>query len=282
MLFRFLGSSTKTASQALAPTAIVLLALVLFSGFSLPRRTMLGWCRWINYINPLGWAFESLLINDLAGREFRCTELVPSGPGFDDESLSSRICNVIGAAPGSDVVSGTQHIIEAYNYHPSHRWRNFGILISFMVFFLACTLITSELVAAAKSKGEVLVYPRRSMPKSLKGKREDDVEGKEKRDCVISTATSDTVIEKVPKQSPIFHWRNVCYEVQMKSETRRILDHVSGWIKPGTLTALMVSQMSSTSSRLTSARELAVLVRPRYWTSLPPGSPWVSSQVRCW
>jgi ATP-binding cassette, subfamily G (WHITE), member 2, PDR len=245
MLFRFLGSSTKTASQALAPTAVVLLGLVLFSGFSLPTRTMLGWCRWINYINPLGWAFESLLINDLAGREFRCTQLVPNGPGFDDEPLLSRVCNVIGATPGSDVVSGTQHIIEAYNYHPSHRWRNFGILMSFMIFFLACTLITSEIVAAAKSKGEVLVYPRRSMPASLKGKQEADVEGGEKRDGVISTTKSDTVIAKIPRQSSIFHWRNVCYEVQIKSETRRILDHVNGWIKPGTLTALMVSPMSS-------------------------------------
>jgi ATP-binding cassette, subfamily G (WHITE), member 2, PDR len=247
MLFRFLGSSTKTASQALAPTAVVLLALVLFSGFSLPTRTMLGWCRWINYVNPLGWAFESLLINDLAGREFQCTQLVPSGPGFEDESLSSRVCNVIGATPGSNVVSGTQHLIEAFNYHPSHRWRNFGILISFMVFFLACTLVTSEIVAAAKSKGEVLVYPRRSMPAPLKATPEADVEGGEKRDGVMTTTTSDTIIDKIPKQSSIFHWRNVCYEVQIKNETRRILDHVNGWIKPGTLTALMVCFMFSRS-----------------------------------
>jgi ATP-binding cassette subfamily G (WHITE) protein 2 (PDR) len=49
----------------------------------------------------------------------------------------------------------------------------------------------------------------------------------------------------VQKQVSIFHWENVNYEVQIKSETRTILDSVDGWIKPGTLTALMVrSQMS--------------------------------------
>jgi ATP-binding cassette, subfamily G (WHITE), member 2, PDR len=32
---------------------------------------------------------------------------------------------------------------------------------------------------------------------------------------------------------------NVCYDVDIKGETRRILDHVDGWVKPGTLTALM-------------------------------------------
>ncbi len=31
----------------------------------------------------------------------------------------------------------------------------------------------------------------------------------------------------------------MCFDVKIKSETRRILDHVDGWVKPGTLTALM-------------------------------------------
>ena len=34
---------------------------------------------------------------------------------------------------------------------------------------------------------------------------------------------------------------DVCYDVDIKGKTRRILDHVDGWVKPGNLTALMVS-----------------------------------------
>jgi hypothetical protein len=38
----------------------------------------------------------------------------------------------------------------------------------------------------------------------------------------------------------VFHWEDLCYDIQVKKENRRILDHVDGWVKPGTATALMV------------------------------------------
>lgn len=37
----------------------------------------------------------------------------------------------------------------------------------------------------------------------------------------------------------MFHWSNVCYDIQIKSKSRRILENVDGWVKPGTLTARM-------------------------------------------
>ncbi|OHE91114.1 ABC-2 type transporter [Colletotrichum orchidophilum] len=44
----------------------------------------------------------------------------------------------------------------------------------------------------------------------------------------------------IDRQTAIFHWRNVCYDVKAKkNETKRILDCVDGWCEPGTLTALM-------------------------------------------
>lgn len=39
--------------------------------------------------------------------------------------------------------------------------------------------------------------------------------------------------------SDIFTWRDVCYDVQIKGETRRLLDHVSGFVQPGKMTCLM-------------------------------------------
>ncbi|KAE9566150.1 ZEB2-regulated ABC transporter 1 [Colletotrichum fructicola] len=44
----------------------------------------------------------------------------------------------------------------------------------------------------------------------------------------------------IDRQTAIFHWSNVCYEIKVKkNETKRILDCVDGWCEPGTLTALM-------------------------------------------
>lgn len=45
----------------------------------------------------------------------------------------------------------------------------------------------------------------------------------------------------IQKQTAVFSWRDVVYDIKIKKEPRRILDHVDGWVKPGTLTALMVS-----------------------------------------
>ena len=243
MLFRFMGSSTKTIAQALAPMTVILLAIILFTGFSIPTQYMLGWSRWVNYVNPVAYAFESLLVNDFHGRDFACSALVPSGPGYQAAGLFSKACNVVGSVPGSDTVSGTRHLLEAYGYKNSHRWRNVGILIAFMIIFMGCYLVTSEFIASARSKGEVLVFQRGRLPAALAKQNRGDIEvgpgsasaGKKHENTGNSEA-------KVKQQTSVFHWKNVCYDVKIKSETRRILDHVDGWVKPGTLTALMVGQ----------------------------------------
>jgi ATP-binding cassette subfamily G (WHITE) protein 2 (PDR) len=45
----------------------------------------------------------------------------------------------------------------------------------------------------------------------------------------------------IQKQTSIVSWKDVTYDIKIKGEERRILDNVDGWVKPGTLTALMVS-----------------------------------------
>lgn len=238
MLFRFIGSTTKTASQALAPTIIMVLAAVLFTGFAIPPKAMLGWCRWITYLSPMAWAMESLMINELNGRTFPCTNMVPNGAEYDGLALQSRACDIVGAMPGVDFVTGTQHLMEAYNYKPDHRWRNLGVMVCFLVFFLACNLVSSELVASAKSKGEVLVFPRGKLGSASQGRMSTDVESGPRSRTSMQESAKPT--RDGEKQTSVFHWRNVVYEVQIKATTRRILDNVDGWVKPGSLTALMV------------------------------------------
>lgn len=196
----------------------------------------------MRWINPVSYAFESLLVNELHGREFTCSSLVPSGPSYGSADLLSRTCNVIGSVAGSRVVSGDRYVSESYGYSNSHKWRNLGILLGFMIFFTACTLITSELVASARSKGEVLVFRRGHAPADLRKDLPNDVENGTRHARGAKQAPNNGSSQvNMAKQTSIFHWRNVCYDVQIKSETRRILDNVDGWVKPGTLTALMVS-----------------------------------------
>lgn len=66
MFFRTLASASRTLSQALAPAALLILALVIYTGFAIPVRNMLGWSRWINYLDPIAYGFEALMVSRAA------------------------------------------------------------------------------------------------------------------------------------------------------------------------------------------------------------------------
>ncbi|KAL2867828.1 putative ABC multidrug transporter [Aspergillus lucknowensis] len=241
MFFRFFASITKSIEQALAPSSIILIALVLYTGFAIPVSYMRGWASWLRWLNPVSYGFEAVMVNEFHGREFPCASFVPSGPGYENVSRSEQVCSAVGAAPGSDVVLGTEFVRSSYGYLNSHRWRNFGIILAIAIFLAVCHLVTSELVSAQRSKGEVLVF-RRGKAQRARAKRQQSDEEKTATPTVHSEQVGDGGIidvSGVEKQSSIFHWEDVTYDIKVKGEPRRILDHVDGWIRPGTLTALM-------------------------------------------
>ncbi|KAK4654368.1 Multidrug resistance protein [Podospora pseudocomata] len=245
MIFRTIASSTRTLSQAMVPAAAIILALVIFTGFVIPIDYMPGWCRWINYIDPLAYSFESLMVNEFHGRNFTCTQFVPNLmiPGYGDISPANRACSAIGSIAGSSVVNGDDYINSAFRYYVSHKWRNFGILLAFIAFFTTTYMLAAETVSAAKSKGEVLLFRRGHKPASFKENKGDAESGGVAVAGPVAKAAagyqSDKESGNIQGSTSVFHWNNVCYEVKVKKETRQILNNVDGWVKPGTLTALM-------------------------------------------
>jgi ABC-type multidrug transport system permease subunit len=230
MFFRFIGSVSRSLAQAMAPAAIFILAIIIFTGFVIPVRYMLGWCRWINYIDPVAYAFESLMINEFHNRDFACSSFVPRGTGYDGISGVNRICTQIGSVAGSTFINGDAFIGSSYEYYHVHKWRNLGIIIAFVIGFGAFYIIAAETVSEKKSKGEVLVFRRGHIPASIRASTADDEEAvSERRGSVIKqVATQEDVSAMIQRQTSVFSWRDVCYEVKIKGETRRILDHVDG------------------------------------------------------
>jgi ABC-type multidrug transport system permease subunit len=135
MMFRTIASSSRTLSQAMVPAAVIILALVIFTGFVIPIDYMLGWCRWINYIDPLGYAFESLMVNEFHGRDFTCTQFVPDPgfPGYENVGPNNRVCSSPGSVAGQNFVSGEAYINSSFQYYNEHKWRNFGFVFLFSV-----------------------------------------------------------------------------------------------------------------------------------------------------
>ncbi|KAL0574983.1 Multidrug resistance protein [Marasmius crinis-equi] len=239
MIFRTIGSSTKTLSGSMAPASVIMLALIIYTGFVIPTRDMHGWFRWINHIDPIAYVFESLMLNEFHGREFPCVNFLPSGPGYENATGLERTCAVTGAEEGRASVSGTRHLSESYKYVNSHKWRNFGIIIVFTLFFMAVHLLATEFISAARSKGEVLVFRRGQLPTASRKKDDEETAAvtiQEKRSADMDSNDASGVIQE---QTAIFHWEDVCYDIKIKGQPRRILDNVDGWVEPGKLTALM-------------------------------------------
>ncbi|KAI1372155.1 ATP-binding cassette transporter [Hypoxylon crocopeplum] len=240
-LFRAVASLTGTEQQAMVPASLLLLVLIIFTGYIVQINYMLSWCRWISYLNPVGYGYEALMINEFHGREFPCAVYVPD---YANASLSNVACNALGAIPGQSIVSGDDHIIAQYSYYHSHKWRNVGIIIGMTIFNYLVYFIASEYVTARKSKGEVLIFRRGQAPPSYATKHSDDVEKTVSSPVPVVleksgggyTSSSEEVFRG---STSTFHWNDVCYDVQVKGKPKRILDHVDGWVKPGTLTALM-------------------------------------------
>ncbi|KAJ5157869.1 ABC multidrug transporter A-2 [Penicillium canariense] len=242
-LFRTIGASSRSMAQAMVPSSIFIMILVIYTGFTIPVRDMHPWFRWLNYLNPIGYAFESLMINEFSGRRFPCSDYVPGGPLYADAPLSSKICSQKGAVAGQDFIDGDIYINTTFRYFKSHLWRNFGILCGFYIGFLIAYIVSSEYIRAKPSKGEILVFPRGKIPAFAKKVRQDDdpeEAGQGEKQEIAGAAQSLAVQSAaLAKQTAIFHWENVCYDIKIKGKPRRILDCVDGWVKPGTLTALM-------------------------------------------
>jgi ATP-binding cassette subfamily G (WHITE) protein 2 (PDR) len=143
MFFRSIASLSRTLTQALAPAAVLILALIIYTGFAIPVTYMHGWSRWINYLNPIAYAFESLMINEFHGREFACSSFVPSGPAYASATGTETVCSAVGSVAGSSVVNGDAYINSAYQYYYSHKWRNLGIIIGFMLGLMAVYLLAT-------------------------------------------------------------------------------------------------------------------------------------------
>lgn len=244
-IFRTFGAATKSISQAMTPAAILLFGLTTFTGFVIPTPYMHAWCRWMSWINPLAYVFDALISNEFHNRDFPCSDFVPAGPGYPTTG-DSVTCASVGAVRGSNVVNGDKFIALSYRYFWVHRWRNFGILIAFVIFFLLTYIFIVERSKAAVQKGEILVFQRKTRERLRRLRRKRDIETGSLEKLKSTEldddrrSSKDSFMEtKLLETADIFHWRNLTYTLNIKGEERTILNNVDGWVKPGQVTALM-------------------------------------------
>jgi len=185
------------------------------------------------------------MINEFHNREFPCSTLVPTGVHYNNVAPLERVCSTVGSVAGSTFVNGDAYINTSFRYYRSHLWRNLGIIFAVMIGFGATYLTAAEFISAARSKGEVLLFRRGHTPAvAHKGDEEGVVDDRLTAQGVVAERTTTEIPVNIQKQTAIFHWQAVNYDIKIKGEPRRLLDDVDGWVKPGTLTAVS-SQITS-------------------------------------
>jgi ATP-binding cassette subfamily G (WHITE) protein 2 (PDR) len=244
MIFRSIGSLSRSMAQAMAPAAVFILALIIYTGFTIPVPYMKPWFRWINYLDPVGYAFESLMINEFSGQQIPCSQFIPAGPPgspYANAGPLERVCAAAGSLPGQAALDGDRYLALNYQYYRSHLWRNYGIILALMIFGLAVHLIAVEYISAKRSKGEVLLFPRGKVPDfgPAQGDAENIPDDRATADMMAVEKVATEVPASIQKQTAVFHWSDVDYEIKVKGGTRMLLNKIDGWVKPGTLTALM-------------------------------------------
>lgn len=101
--------------------------------------------------------------------------------------------------------------------------------------------VATELNSSTTSTAEALVFRRGHEPEYMRriGTADEEAIKPTEKSLAYTQETDDEEDTVVPPQKHIFTWRDVTYDIEIKGQPRRLLDSVSGWVKPGTLTALM-------------------------------------------
>lgn len=241
-LFEMITAACDSLSQANAIAGLVMMALSLYSTYIIQTPSMHPWFKWISYILPLRFAFENMLEAEFYARKMDCGgTLVPTGPAYANVSSDYKVCAFIGSQKGQSYVLGNNYLKLQYGYTYSHVWRNFGILIAFLIGFFAIKCFITEFKTPIKSNGDALIFKKGTGLKKTLRDSESNIDPSESTNQTADSfaKSDDPALFADLRSEGVFFWKEICYTIPYKGGERLLLDHVSGYVKPGTLTALM-------------------------------------------
>jgi ABC-type glutathione transport system ATPase component len=115
--------------------------------------------------------------------------------------------------------------------------------------------------------GRGLLIPRekqKNVSKAVVADEESQAVEKPSENSGSDSEKSDATIDnQLVNNTSVFTWKNLTYTVKTPHGDRVLLDNVQGFVKPGTLGALMGSSgVSALAMRLTDGYMLTFLLRP--------------------
>lgn len=237
-LFRCIGAIFSHFGTASQLSGLLSTVAFTYGGYLIPFGKMHPWFKWIFYLNPASYAFESIMANEFQGLELQCVapQLIPYGPGYDSNDTAHTGCTVVGSDENG-VINGLDYVRNQYGFEFSHVWRGFGVIVALWIFFIAVTSLAFEL-KSADGGSSVLLYKR--------GRREadkvvDPEKGAIAANGIVPDSASSSSVD-APTQTTrqaTFTWHDLDYFVKAGGSQKQLLNHIFGYVQPGNLTALM-------------------------------------------
>ena len=192
---------------------------------------------------------EALIGNEFYNIELHCTDsqLIPSGPGYND--IRHQACPMQGAHHASRFVDGAVYAADMYGYTRAHLWQDFGIILSMWFLYtvlgaIGLTVMTSDSGSATGpvyKRNAVVPQSSNSCEPAAKAEKEAASEKSEMTSQQPPSTMEETTKDTQPTQQdrPSFTFENLNYFVNAGGAEKQLLNQVSGYVKPGQLTALM-------------------------------------------
>ncbi|KAJ2793771.1 ATP-binding cassette transporter snq2, partial [Coemansia helicoidea] len=160
--------------------------------------------------------------------------LVPDIPGI---GIANQVCTIIGANPGELRVRGRDYLERTYSIHVTDQWKDFLAVTSYWIMFVVLITIVMEVVEFGNAGYTINVYKR--YPPDVAALQEESAngDGEGYYADIPEGGPSDEQIAR----GTTYTWKHVNYTVPVKGGQRQLLHDISGYIKPGTMTALMGS-----------------------------------------
>jgi len=228
VFFRTLGCTSKNMDSALRLASIVIMLMILTSGYMVPYNDMRPLVRWFYWLNPLAYDFSAMMLNEFKDLNLQCVaqNLIPNGPGY--KNAAYQVCTLAGGLSKEAYVDGANYLLAAFNFSQNHLKRNIAIMVAFIIGLLLVNVVVGEYITFDSSTMNVRAFKRRR--KTLA-----DPENCERQQTLSNAASVDIASPK-----SVVTWEGINYTVPIsRNSSKQLLFSVSGFVKPGTMMALM-------------------------------------------
>mmetsp|Transcript_33340 Transcript_33340/g.83541 ORF Transcript_33340/g.83541 Transcript_33340/m.83541 type:complete len:1541 (-) Transcript_33340:49-4671(-) len=224
--FRSIASFSKDMVMANSMMSLIILMLILTSGFSIVKSAIPPWWIWIYWISPFSWAFRAAALN----------EFMSEDPAWSADS------GVYNSACGGNCTVGEQALL-GFDIPLDTSWIWYGILYNLGIFISLIGVCAYGMMTTQAPQQDATVDKKDD--DTL-----DDASIKLSKACKAakSGSVADGKEEPMPFQPLTLVWQNIHYFVPFPKgkdapkdtpEELELLKGITGYSRPGTLTALM-------------------------------------------